>query len=190
MTDQDKQDLQELQAELVAVETAPWQPRCVSEEFRIAVDPFVFTMQTWIDLEAAHSPFLLGELPEAKDAVEEFETAFRAFGHEETTPEECDPEGLVLLGRRMLAVIASGFSMRLNLEPPDGFSKVTQDNGMGDWLPVLACLKSQLGFSLAEALRLRVGQAFALMSAHRCNEGWSVSGESYLLRDVEGEDHG
>ena len=182
-------DLRELQAELVASERSLWEPRCVAQAFRRSEDSFVFTMQAWIDLDAAASPFLLGQLPEAEDAVVQFEVAFAAFGHSETTPGACEPEGLVLLGRKMVAAIAQGFCMRARLAPPEGCKLAdVANNGLGDWLPIVVCLKSQLGLSLAEALALPVGQAFALIAAHRCNEGWSVAGETYAQRDIPEEE--
>ena len=193
MTATDEQDLREMQAELVSAERSPWQPRCVARAFRSQEESFVFTMQAWIDLDAAASPFLLGQLPEAEDALAQFEVAFAAFGHQGTTPEACEPEELILLGRKMLAEIGRGFAMRLHLAPPEGCKLAGgSDNGLGDWLPILACLKSQIGFSLAEALSLTVGQAFALIAAHRCNEGWGIAGETYAQRDIpetEGDDH-
>ncbi|MEI6493390.1 MAG: hypothetical protein WCO94_12635 [Verrucomicrobiota bacterium] len=192
MTTQDEQDLREMQAKLVSAEQSPWQPRCVARAFRSSDEAFVFTMQTWIDLDAAASPFLLGQLPEAEQALAQFEVAFAAFGHVATTPEACEPEELILLGRKMLVEIGRGFAMRLQLAPPEGCKLAGgDDNGLGNWLPILACLKSQLGFSLAEALSLTVGQAFALVAAHRCNEGWSIAGETYQQRDIpeEGDDH-
>ncbi len=189
MTAEDEQDLRDMQAELVATERSPWEPRCVARAFRTGESPFVFTMQTWIDLDAATSPFLLGRLPDDKDYLAQFEVAFSAFGHVATTPEACDEEELVLLGNKMILTIARGFSMRLNLTPPEGFEAAGANNGIGEWLPILACLKGQLDFSLAEALSLDVGQAFGLLAGHRCNQGWSVSGENYSLRDVEGESH-
>jgi len=194
MTETDEQDLRAMQAELVSAERSPWQPRCVARAFRSSEDPFVFTVQTWIDLDAAKSPFLLGKLPEAEEAMVQFEVAFAAFGHRATTPEACDPEELILLGRKMLVEIERGFAMRLQLAPPEG-CKLTEGsgNGLGGWLPIVACLKSQLGFSLAETLSLTVGQAFALVASHRVNEGWSVSDETYAHRDIpetmEGDDH-
>lgn len=187
----DMEDLREMQAELVATEESPWQPRCVGRAFcsDAVAGEFVFSMQVWIDLDAMQSPFLLGEIPEVEVAWVEFEKAFRAFGYFGTTPEACDPEGLVLIGRKMIGVIAEGFAMRVPLDVPEGSSAVkVAANGFGDWLPLLTCLKSQMGFGWAEALELPVGQVYALIAAHRCNEGWSVSGETYALRDVEEED--
>ncbi len=194
---EDEQDLRAMQAELLAAEQSAWEPRCVARAFGSGKweagsgKVFVFTMQVWIDLEAVESPFLLGRLPEAEVALEQFEEAFRAFGHEGTTPEACDGEELVLLGRKMLVVIGREFAMRVRLSPPEGYRNCGSRNadcGMGDWLPIVACLKTQLGFGLAEALALPVGQAFALIAAHRCNEGWGVAGETYVLRDVPEEE--
>ena len=189
MTATDEQDLREMQAELVAATRSPWQPRCVARAFRTSEAAFVFTVQAWIDLDSCASPFLLGQLPEAEVALAQFEVAFEAFGHQGTTPEACEPEELILLGQKMLLEIGRGFAMRLQLAPPEGCKLAGgSDNGLGEWLPILACLKSQIGFSLAEALSLTVGQAFALIAAHRCNEGWGVAGETYAQRDVPEEE--
>ena len=186
MTQQDEQELRELQAELVAAERSPWQPRCVARAFRGAAAgaPFVLTMQAWIDLDAAQSPFLLGRLPEPEEAYFRFEEAFAAFGHRGTTPEECDGYELVLLGRKIIDAILEAFSMRVRLEPPEGFATKSVNNGMGEWLPIVTCLVGQLGFTLHAARMLPVGEAFALIAAHRCNQGWTVAGEGYALRDV------
>ena len=193
MTTQDEADLREMQGELAAAERSLWQPRAVARAFRSSEEAFVFTMQAWIDLDAAQSPFLVGRLPEAEEALAQFAVAFAAFGHVATTPEACEPEELVLLGNKMLLEIGRGFAMRLHLAPPEGCKLAGgSDNGLGEWLPILACLKSQIGFSLAEALSLTVGQAFAIIAAHRCNEGWGIAGETYAQRDIpetEGDDH-
>lgn len=187
MTAQDEAELRELQAEFAAAELSPWQPGCVSAVFcrPASREPFVFRMQTWIDLEAVQSPFLLGELPEAEEAVSHFEDAFAAFGYDKTRPEACDPDELVAVGEKIISVIKSGFAMRLRLCPPAGQRAAQGATGLGDWLQILACLKTQMGFSLSEALRLPVGQAFALVAGHRVNEGWHVAGDTYVDRDVE-----
>lgn len=184
---EDEQELRELQAELVAAEGSPWQPRCVARAFRrrAAEAPFVLTMQGWIDLDAAESPVLLGVLPEGDGRLlERFEEALAAFGFEGTTPEACEPEELVLLGRKMVRAVWEGFSTQCELARPDGARPAGVDHGMGRWLPILACLIGQLGLTMREALDLPVAQAFALIAAHRCNEGWQVAGETYAMRDV------
>lgn len=187
MTEEDKADLREMQAELVGAQSSPWEPRCVARAFRTDDDPFVFTMHAWIDLDAVQSPFLIYRQPEAEEALWDFGAAFAAFGHRETTPEACEPDELLALGEKMIRKIREGFAMHVRLAPPVGEREVTGDNGLGNWLPILACLKAQLGFSLAEALALPVGQAYALIAAHRCNEGRTVAGETYALRDVQEE---
>ena len=188
MTKTDEQDLREMQAELADAARSPWEPRCVAREFRTNDDPFVFTMQAWIDLDAAASPFLQLILPEEQNYLAQFEVAFAVFGHVATTPEACDPDELVLLGNKIIDVIARGFSMRVKLAPPEGYKAARAADGLGDWLPIAACLKSQLGFTLAETLALPVGQAFGLIAGHRCNEGWSVVGETYAQRDLPEEE--
>ena len=64
----------------------------------------------------------------------------------------------ILISERMSINDGSGIALTCS-------SAAGADNGLGDWLPVLACLKSQLGFSLAEARTLPVAQAFALEGA-------------------------
>lgn len=190
MTSQDEQDLRELQGELLGAERSPWQPRIVARAFRsaLAEDPFVFTMQAWIDLSAAESPFLLGRLPEGDERLlERFVEAFEIFGFKGTTPEDCNGEELVLIGRTIVRAIDDGFSTEVALAGPDGARAAGSSNGMGRWLPILACLVSQIGLTPAAALALPVAQAFALIAAHRCNEGWSVAGETYAMRDVAAE---
>lgn len=190
MNPQDEQDLRELQAELVAAERSPWQPRCVSRAFRRAAagEAFVFTMQAWIDLDAARSPFVLGRLPDAEELFPRMEEAFRAFGHPMPTLEKCDGDELFAIAQMIRRSVTEAFSMRVKLEPPEGRKAKGNDDGMGDWLPVLACLKTQMGFTLSEALLLPVGQAFALLAGHRCNEGWRVAGETYEQRDIADDD--
>lgn len=190
MTAEDKQDLQDLQAELLGLDSSPWEPDCVCRAFATSEALFVLTMQGWIDLETAHSPFLLGTLPEADDdaRLAHFVLAFEAFGHYRTTPQNCDDAELELVGLAFLRVVREAFAMRVQLAPPEKALQSTPDNGMGEWLPIIACLKSQLGFSMDEALAMPVGQAFALIAGHRVNQGWNVAGETYRLRSVEGGD--
>ncbi len=189
MTEQEAAALRAWGEELAGAAESIWQPGCVCRAFMRTDAAFIFRMQTWIDLEAVESPFLLERMPEAEEAIWHFEVAFRAFGYDGTTPEACDPEELLALGDRMLEVIREGFAMRLRLAPAEGKASARGGDGMGNWLPILAALKSQLQFALGEALRLPVGQAFALLAAHRCNEGWRVVGDTYASRDVPDETH-
>lgn len=191
MTEAEAAQLREWGEELAGAHASLWQPSCIARAFaRQTQGAFVFRMQTWIDLEAARSPFLLGQLPEAEEAVVRFSEAFAAFGYDGTTPEACDPEGLILLGERMMEAISEGFGMRLRLSPPEGPCAEVAGDGMGSWLPVLACLVSQIGLTMAEARALPVGEAFALIAGHRINQGWTVKGETYADRDVEDEVEG
>lgn len=185
MKEQDEQDLRELQEEIIAADVSLWEPRCVASCFARKDTPFDFTMQAWIDLDAVKSPFLLGKLPEAENVLVQFQEAFAAFGHIDTTPEACDAEDLILLGRLIITLIEEAFAMRIKLAPPEGRRTTEKGStGIGGWVALLACLKTQLGFSLDEALSFNVGKAFALIAAHRCNDGWNVSGETYAQRDI------
>lgn len=185
MTEQDANDLRALGMELAEAARSPWEPRCVAAAFSRHAGPWVFRMQTWVDLEAVQSPFLLGEMPEAEEALYHFRKAFEAFGYEGTTPEECDAEGLLLLGARMVQAISNGFAMRVPVAPAErDMASTSSDEGLGEFLPILACLVTQMGFRLDDALQLPVGRAFALIVAHRVNQGWRVTGESYATRDI------
>lgn len=189
MTSEDEKDLREMQAEIAEAERSPWEPAVVSEAFRERAPgtPFIFRMQTWINLDVVHSPFLLGRLPDAEMVLKDFSAAFAAFGWWETTPQECDAEDLILLGRRMLDAVTHGFSTQISLLPPEGAQTAAPDHGMGQWLPILSCLVGQMGFRLVDALDAPVAQVFALVAGHRCNTGWSVAGEPYALRGVAEE---
>jgi hypothetical protein len=194
--DPDLQGLRELQAQLAGVSASPWQPRCIADAFRTPEEEqrFVFTMQTWIDLDAARSPFLLGSLPspdlEWEEVMEEYRNAFAAFGCTEERLEKCEPEDLILIGQSMIRTIDRGFALRLRMNPPKGFESTAGDDGFGDWLPAMACLKSQMHFLWSEALAMSVEQALAVINAHRRNEGWTPAETPYALRgeaEIEGQ---
>jgi len=184
-------ELREMQAQLGGVSASPWQPRCVARAFCSPdVDhPFVFTMQAWIDLDAAQSPFLLGELPSPdlgeEGVIEAFNAAFAAFGLEAPKLRECGVDQFIHIGNCIIRAINRGFAMRLRMHPPKGFESAGGDDGFGDWLPVMACLKAQLYFAWEEAMALPVDRAFGLINAHRRNEGWSPAETPYAMRGTE-----
>lgn len=182
----DEQDLRELQAEILAEETSPWEPPVVARAFVRAseAETFVFRMQTWIELSAVGSPFLLLRLPTAEEAViGHFRAALAAFGHHDTRPEDCEPEELVALGNKIVRAIRAGFAMRLRLLPPEG-KELAEDPGCGQWLSTMRFLKAQMGFALWEAQELPVAQAFALIVAQRTFEGWRVADQTYAMQEV------
>jgi hypothetical protein len=184
MTPEEEKNLRELQAELVGVSQRQWQPDCISSAFRTSEEPFVFTMQVWIDLDYMRSPILLGRLPQ-EDPLESLELAAAAFGYPESNFKELTPEEAILIGEKMIKAVKDGFSMALVMTPPEGSSSSSQsDDGFGDWLPILACLKGQLHFSLAEARACPVGAALGLINGHRRNERWKPSRETYAQRDI------
>lgn len=179
MTEAETQQLHELSAELSAAELSPWQPRTISRAFtRRGLGEVRFTMQVWIDLDAAQSPLLLGDLPEN---LAQTTDAFDAFELDLGEPEEA-----VLICEAMQRAIADAFAAALPMRPEK--SAADEDDGFGDWAPMLATVIAQLGLSRSEALATDVAQAFILIAAHRRNQGWSVAGVPYRLRDLgEGE---
>lgn len=184
--DTDLQDLMELQAELAALERSVYQPSCVSRVFATAAEeaPFVFRMQTWIDLDAIRSPVLELRLPHEDEGVlPALAGALAAFGHHEATVEELEPEQVIMLFGDMIAAVQQGFSMRLTVEPPRR-AESRADGGFGSWLPLYTCLLGQLYIPRAEVRQMPVAEAFAILAAHRWCHGWSVQGETYKNRDV------
>jgi len=179
MTD-DERELVEASQALAAAQASPWQPRCIARAFaRPRPGEVAFTMQAWIDLDAAQSPLLVGEAPATAEGLD---AAFAAFGlaHEELTPEET-----VAVVRALLRAIDAGFAAALRMQPPGESTSPAGDDGFGDWAPIFACLVVQCRLSLAEARALRVDAAHILMATMRRNERWTVSGVPYALRDLE-----
>ncbi|HEX4085927.1 MAG TPA: hypothetical protein VHY22_13520 [Chthoniobacteraceae bacterium] len=187
-SDDGLEDLRGLQASIAGASESPWQPRCVAEAFRSrdGEHPFVFTMQVWIDLDAVESPFLAGRLPdpemlEYEDIRQIYDEAFTAFGCSRPKP-DCTAGQFAFFGDSMIRAVRRGFAMRLRMKPPRGFESGASDDGFGDWLPVMACLKAQLFFTWTEARMLPVEAAFGLINAHRRNEGWTPAETSYAMR--------
>lgn len=170
-----------LPRDLAGAEQDPWQPRCIARAFATPREAVaVFTMQTWIDLDAARSPLLEGVLPQTGDGLDAAIDAFRC-GPVDLTPEEA-----VGLGLMMLDAIHAAFAMRLEVTPPGGDGDARSRGlagGFGDWLPIYAALVAQLGLSIADANALPVGKALALLASHRRNCGWMPAGATYAQRD-------
>jgi len=181
MTEAEEQGLRELGNDLAAALQSEWEPRCISRTFRTpAPDALVLTMQGAIDLEDARSPLLQGRLPET---VEQLRAAFDAFGRLELDPTALFPDAALHLALLMRDAVVESFAMALPMREL-GAASATSDDGFGRWLPLLACLVTQCGLSMEEALALPVGRAFALVAAMRRNDGWEVAGTSYALREV------
>lgn len=179
MTSEEERDLHELSAEIAAVGQSPWQPRTVSRAFASrGQERLVFTLQTWIDLDAARSPLLHGELPANE---EECSAAHAAFGLALGAPEEAEVICAVM-EREIRAALGAALAMR-----PEEAVTGEEDDGFGDCAPLLAALVSQLGMGRMEALATPVAQAFILIAAHRRNQGWKVAGVPYAIRDLDPE---
>ena len=179
-------DLQALGADLAAAEASRWEPRCVAHAFARRPGALVFTMQGWIDLDYVQSPLLEGRLPDYDaDPVEwerQMEAAVDAFdlGCMELTAEEWAETGIC-----MLDAIADAFAMSMGMvNPAADLGGASAPSGFGQWLPILACLISQIGMSRLEALATPVGQALALIAAHRSNQGWEPMGATYAQREA------
>jgi hypothetical protein len=176
LTEADRRELLEMSAEITA---ATDEPKCVCEAFKSRVNFYVFTMQTWIDLEAADSPLLKGKWPLEQP---DLEAAFQAFGFAGVI--EASAEEAAAAVRRMREEVRAGLGMALRMRPP-GKTVPAEEDGFGTWLPILAALIAQLGMARAEALACPVGQGLALLAGHRRNEGWSEAGRPYAMRGEE-----
>ena len=181
MTETEEKNLRSLAADLAGAEQSAWQPRCIARAFATPPEGApVFTLQTWIDLDASSSPLLEGRLPETE---EDLHTAIDAF--------RCGPIDLsageaVGLGLMMREAIDKAFSLSLPMTPPNdnGGGTLSLSAGFGDWLPIYALLVAQLGLSRADARATPVGEAFALLSAVTRNRGWTPAAATYAQRDV------
>ena len=181
MTETEEQNLRSLAADLAGAEQSAWQPRCLARAFATPEEGRpVFTMQTWIDLDAASSPLLEGRLPETGEDLDAAVDAFRCG------PADLSPDEAVGVGLMMREAIEEAFALSLPMIPPndgDG-GALSLSGGFGDWLPIYAALVAQLGLSRADARATPVGEAFALLAADKRNRGWMPAGATYAQRDV------
>jgi hypothetical protein len=177
-TPEEQAELLSLGADVSGAMRSPWEPSCVAACFGTPRTKLRFTMQVWIDLDRARSPLLQGE--ELK-GLEQFNAALDAFGF---APMAEATEEALILADGMLATIDAAFAMNVLMRNPRSDATEAAE-GFGTWLPLLACLVVECSMAPAVALTLDVGQAFALLAAHRRNEGWEVKGVSYAMRDIK-----
>ncbi len=185
-TDAELEELRALSGQIAGAESSPWQPRCVAKCFGSAFGVPAsagfrvrFTMQRWIDLEDLRSVLLTGGLPET---IEELEAACDIF---ELLIGELTPQEALDVATGLRRAIEEAFAMAVKVSDPDAAPDLTRDeNGFGDWLSLYACLVGQLGVAPSEAKAMDVGEAFALIAAHRGNRGWRVAGMTYKQRDA------
>ena len=175
----DEQSLHALSAAIAGALRSPWEPRCVARAFVLCHAPaaIVLTMQAWIDLDALRSELLQGGVPET---FADLRAAAAVFGLD---VEALTPEEGADVARAMQRACMEAFALSLPMQAP-GAEGATEPDGFGAWLPLYACLVTQCGLSLAEARSCPVGEAYALTAALRRNQGWTVAGEAYALRDV------
>lgn len=177
LSDEESARLAQLGSHLAGVDAGPWQPRCVARAFASRTGP-VFTMQAWIDLDAARSPILQGLMPSNDD---EIRAALVAFGWRGDDPLASTPDAMTAACAEMAQAVHEAFALALPMDR-EGSQSLPAD-GFGDWLPLLARLVETFG-SLERALACPVDQAFALRAAHLHNEGWRCAGEPYSARDT------
>lgn len=182
------EELKAESAELAKAAASRWEPLCVARQFARSEEPeFCFTMQGWVDLEAVRSPLLEGLLPQ-EDVAEHLAAALAAFGLPRVAAGNMEPAAAVEMLQAMRDEIIAGFAMAVKMSPIPGTPAPRKAlHGMGQWLPVYACLVTQCRLSPDEALNLRVGRAFALISGMRINEGRDPEGASYAERDALAE---
>lgn len=186
MTAAEEADLQAMGRELSERVQSPWEPACLARAFRRERhEEMHLTMQGWIDLEDARSPLLQGALPE--DAAQ-LDDAIRAFQFYSFRGEELSPDAAVEMAAQMRDAVRAAFSTAMPMRDPAATAETSPDDGFGRWLPIFACLVVQCGLDENAALMMRVDRAFALVAAHRRNQGWEPAGTPYALRDIEGEE--
>ena len=179
MTETEEKNLRSLAADLAGAEQSAWQPRCIARAFATPPEGApVFTLQTWIDLDAVSSPLLEGRLPETEEELHAAIDAFRCG------PVDLSAEEAVGLGLMMREAIEEAFAMSLPMTPPNDAGGGPIAGGFGDWLPIYAALTAQLGLSRADARATPVGEAFALLAADKRNRGWMPAAATYAQRDV------
>ncbi|HEX8313003.1 MAG TPA: hypothetical protein VF614_16885 [Chthoniobacteraceae bacterium] len=176
------EDLYALSREIAEQEQSPWEPRCVSAMFStVRQKRFRFTMQAWIDLDAIRSPLLDGAIPRK---LEEIDEALSIFGFE--VREELEADEYIALSEEMLEVVNQGFAMSLGMrDPNEKESSSARPEHFGNWLPLVACMVTQFKIPYETVLKMKVGEALALVACSRHNQGWESEGTPYKLRESE-----
>ena len=172
-------ELNGLSTEMAETLQSPWEPACVARAFRTPREgDLVFTMQGWIDLDALRSVLLCGGLPATLD---DLRAAAAVFGLD---VEALTPEEGADVARAMRRAVEDAFAMSLQMAQPHAEPGAEEPDGFGAWLPLFACLVTQCGLGPEDALALPVGRAYALVAAHRRNQGWRAAGTEYALREL------
>lgn len=181
--------LKERSREIARSERSGWEPRCVARAFacggrvRWKEHEVRFTMQTWIDLDHALSPLLLGRMP---GDLDELEAAVDAFALE---VEALTPDEAIELTEAMLRAVTLGFALRLDMRRPGAAAAAALlPDGFGAWLPIYAALVQECGVAPAAVKAMDVAEVFALLAGVRWNKGWEPAGTPYALRDLGKEE--
>jgi hypothetical protein len=167
----------------------PWEPKAISHAFaRRDHMPEArprLTMQGWIDLDAAESPFLVGENPQFVDLVFALETLGWKAELAEARGDEVTAVRAAEITEQIWMTMQESRSTVVAMSAPEQRSGLSDgDDGFGEWGPVMACLLNELHFDYITALGLDRSKAMALMACLRCNQGWKTRGDNYRLREA------
>lgn len=196
MTPQEEQECLEHAERVAAAENSPWQPRLVAEAFlpqpvRIggpwSLGPL--TMRGWLALDARRSPFLSGDpIPpeEIPGRIAEVLTAFYGIDHDADDVIEHLPPGETAAAIAAIrALVCSAFATALSMASPIQGGEPGKEDGFGSWLPVWTALRKELGMGKEEAAETPVAQALAMLATARHNEGYTVKGENYRIKEIQ-----
>ena len=89
----------------------------------------------------------------------------------------------------LYGLCAARFATGVKMLPPPslGSGQEIQEDGFGDWLPLYTALVTELGLSPGAALDLAVAQGLGMLATKRHNEGYSVAGQNYRVRELPDE---
>jgi hypothetical protein len=180
MTETEEQQVRELADDLANATQGAGEPRCIVAAFAtMPENRVVLTMQNWIDLEAIRSPLLQLRLPEH---LEELEMAANVF---RMTVRNLSADNAIRVACVIRQAADEAFSLAMPMRPSSSHIDNGSDtsDGFGTWLPLFAFLVAECGLTPAAAGALPVSHAFALLAAHRRNQGWECAGASYAQRD-------
>ncbi len=168
---------------LAASENDPWTPTCVVAAFleepgQVAgLDLQPLTMQGWLRLEKARSPFVSGSLPQ--DGEGRLQAICFALSvltsapvHPEYLMSRLTAEEVVAAELTISSRINAVFETSLPVRWPQNDNvPESRDHGLGWWIRVFTRLVSDLHIQPKAALETAVSQAFAMLAARNLMDG-------------------
>lgn len=196
MTPEQEQECLKHAERVAAAENSPWQPRLVSEAFLATTvrvgwwDLGPLTMRGWLALDARRSPFLSGDPLPPEMVLERLAEAIGILSGQTVTVDDVTREiasgGGPAAIQAVTGICNARFSTSVSMVSPIRGGTPMKEDGFGSWLPIFTALVKELGLSIESALDIAVNQAIALLSTARHNEGYTVAGENYRVREIEG----